>query len=64
MIRYHADGTSRWEYAYDDFHLDIKLKGRPATVVKPVCGWKYVWNAIKGLLGLDYETFVVERRYG
>lgn len=61
MIKFHIDGSSKWEYAINDDHVKMKLDGRPATVVKPLCGLKYWINALKALLGLDYDVYQVER---
>lgn len=61
MIRFHIDGESKWDYAVNDFHLQHKLAGRSATIARPLCGRKFWINAIKGLLGLNYVTFELER---
>ena len=64
VIKFHVDGTSKWDYAINEYHLQLKLAGRPATIVRPLCGVRYWVNAFKALVGLSYEVNEVERFSG
>ena len=61
-MKFHIDGTSKWDYAVNENHLEMKLKGRPATILRPLAGLKLVINAIRALFGFDYDVQIVERR--
>jgi hypothetical protein len=64
MLKFHRDRSPHWDYAVNDEHLDLKLKGRAATVLRPLKGLRLILNALKALLGMDYEVHIIERRKG
>jgi hypothetical protein len=61
MIKFNIDGSTKWDWAISDEHLQWKLRGKGATIIRPLQGLKFWINALKGLLGFNHDTQIVER---